>query len=61
LILHSPAINVSMPATAIALALYVTLMIGLAGLVSKQLGNTVHASLRSIELQAWHLRKLFAR
>jgi serine/threonine-protein kinase len=58
LLLRSPAVTVTMPATSIALALFVTSMIGLAGLVAKRLGDTVNSSLRSVELQAWHLRQL---
>jgi eukaryotic-like serine/threonine-protein kinase len=58
LLLRSPAVTAAMPATSLALALFVTSMVGLAGLVAKQLGDTVQTSLRSIELQAWHLRQL---
>jgi hypothetical protein len=61
LLLHSPTVTVAMPATAVALALFATMLVVLSGLVSKQLGDTVNASLRSVELQAWHLRKLVAR
>jgi hypothetical protein len=61
LLLHSPTVAATMPATVVALAAFVTLLVVLSGLVSKQLGETVNASLRSVELQAWHLRKLVAR
>jgi eukaryotic-like serine/threonine-protein kinase len=61
LVLHSSSVNVALPASAVALALYAATMIALSGLVAKQLGETVRASLRSVELQAWHLRQLVAR
>jgi serine/threonine-protein kinase len=58
LMLHSPAVTVTMPATSLALALFVGSMIALAGVVAKRLGDTVQTSLRTVELQAWHLRQL---
>ncbi len=61
LMLHSTAVHVALPATSIGLALYASTLIALAGLVAKQLGETVRASLQSVELQAWHFRQLVTR
>jgi serine/threonine-protein kinase len=58
LALFSPMITVSLPTAAIALALFAVTLITLAGLVARRLTDTVSSSLRSVELQAWHLRNL---
>jgi hypothetical protein len=58
LVLHSPALTVAMPATGVVLATYATLLIALTGVVAKQLGQSMRKSLLTVELQAWHLRKL---
>jgi serine/threonine-protein kinase len=61
LVLTSTGIHASLLPTSLALALYATLMISLAAYVANWMGEAVRASLRSVELQAWHLRQLVAR
>lgn len=58
LLLHAPAVNVALPATPLALALFVATLIALSGVLAQQLGASAQASLRAVEMQAWHLRQL---
>jgi hypothetical protein len=58
LVLHSPAVTVTMPATGIALAFYSVSLIALSAVVAQRIGGAMRQALLTVELQAWHLRKL---
>jgi serine/threonine protein kinase len=58
LILETPAVIVRSPHAEIALAIFVGSLIALSSLLSRRIGISHRAALRSAELQAWHLRQL---
>jgi serine/threonine-protein kinase len=61
LVLHSDAIAIRLPQAELGLAAYAVTLIVIAGLTARHVAASHHAALRSVELQAWHLRQLVAR
>jgi serine/threonine-protein kinase len=58
LVLHSELIDNNMPEAAIGLAVFTVALIGIAGYLAARLAHANRSAVRSLELQAWHLRQL---
>jgi hypothetical protein len=55
---RSELVSITMPEAGIALALYSATLIGVAGYMASRMAHSHRRAVRSLELQAWHLRQL---
>jgi serine/threonine protein kinase len=58
LVVHSSWYSASMPSIAIAIGLYTIAIVWTVGFAARRIALNERAALRSVELQAWHLRQL---
>ncbi|HEY5920896.1 MAG TPA: serine/threonine-protein kinase [Kofleriaceae bacterium] len=58
LVMRADAVKMSFPVGAISLALFVISVLLVAGFIAHQIGLRQREAIRSVELQAWHLRQL---
>jgi len=58
LVVHSSWYTASMPSIAIAIGSYTIVIVWIAGFAARRIALNERAALRSVELQAWHLRQL---
>jgi hypothetical protein len=58
LVQHTPFMSVRLPGGPIAYAIYIIFTILMGGIAARKLALDERAARRTIELQAWHLRRL---
>jgi hypothetical protein len=58
LVLHTDIVHVSLLGAQLGLVLYVVATLIAAGYLAHQIGMRQREAIRSVELQAWHLRQL---
>jgi serine/threonine-protein kinase len=58
LVIHSPLVRQDMPIAAVGLAVFTGGLLVIAGFLASRLAQSHRRAVRSVELQAWHLRQL---
>ncbi|HTR51725.1 MAG TPA: serine/threonine-protein kinase [Kofleriaceae bacterium] len=61
LVLESPLMSLHLPQSEIVLATYAVALVALSGYLSNRLASAHEQALRTMEVQAWHLRQLVPR
>ena len=58
LVMHAPGLVLRMPHTEISLALYVSILVVITGVMASRLSGAIRDARQRLQLQAWHLRQL---